>query len=396
VNEDNGDFAGSSALPTIQFQPQENVIDLAWGHPAAELLPVNAWQAACAAAAEKFGWQALTYGHPSGPGVLTEWLGEHLGRSDGRRPHVLELFVTPGSSAALDLVSSCLTRPGDVVIVDSPTYHLGLKVLRDRAAELVPAATENGTLDPAGTARLIRHLIKDGRHVAMLYVVPTFSNPSGQTLSAERRLAVADLAAATGVTVVEDDPYHELWYDVQPPPSIWSLGPDAPVIRLGSFSKTVAPGIRLGWLTANRRMVETLKGRGIVRSGGGMNHANALAMAMFCSSAMYASHLTLLRNAYRDRRDTLAAALREHLQDVDFAVPQGGWYLWLKLSDDLASEELVKHAKASGVHFLLGKEFYINGSAENRIRLAYSRCSLSELDEAGHRLMLAVQSARRH
>jgi DNA-binding transcriptional MocR family regulator len=146
-----------------------------------------------------------------------------MGHTDGRAPDGSELFVTAGASHALDLVSAVLLRPDDTVVVDSPTYHLALRIIADHVRNIVPAPTDQDGIDPGGTGRLVRRLHGEGRRVPMLYLVPTFGNPSGQCLSLQRRTELVRMAQRTGTIVVEDDTYRELAYDGTPPLSLWSI-----------------------------------------------------------------------------------------------------------------------------------------------------------------------------
>jgi DNA-binding transcriptional MocR family regulator len=382
-------------LPITQYVPDGATIDLAWGHPGEALLPVQEWAAATEAALTRYGWQALSYGHGAGPGPLVDWLAARLGRIDGRAPAPAELFVTAGASHALELTCAALTRPGDVVVVDSPTYHLALRVIADHGVRLVGAPADDEGIDPAGTAALLDRLRSDGLRVPLLYLVPTYANPTGGCLPADRRAALVELAARTGTALVEDDTYRELAYPpAVAPPSLWSLADPAadpaPVVRLGSFAKSVAPGLRLGFLTGSPALVRALADRGMVDSGGGVNHTTALAMAAFGASGGYDRHLARVRVGYRARRDALAGALRAQLPAVRFRLPDGGWFLWLRLPDDVPAGPLAGAAGRHGVGFLPGARCYLAGGGSHRARLSYSLFDPPQLVDAAGRLAAAV------
>jgi 2-aminoadipate transaminase len=283
-----------AVLPVIQFVPRPGVIDLARGYPHPAALPVPAWADAYGRAMRRYGPDALMYGHGPGPGPLIEWLCAHLGHTDGPAPPGPDrLFVTAGASHGLELLCSLLLRPGDAVLVDSPTYHFALRILADHSDRLVPAPTDGQGIEPAGTAALVRRLRREGRRVPLLYLVPTFGNPTGASLAVARRTAlVAALAGLT--TVVEDDTYRELHYEGPAPPSLYALAGGDGVVRIGSFAKTVAPGLRLGWITGPADLVAALGARGFVDSGGGVNHATALAMAEFGATG-YREHVRAVR-----------------------------------------------------------------------------------------------------
>jgi len=374
------------SLPTIQYVARPGIIDLGWGHPEPSCLPVEAWAVATEAALRKYGWQSMTYGYANGPAPLVEWLAERLGRIDGRAPVPPEIFVTAGASQALELVSGVLAAPGSAVVVDVPTYHIALRILRDRGVELLPAPADEQGIDPEGLAELLQRL---GSRVSFVYLVPTHANPTGRSLPEARRRQLVSVAARASVPIVEDDTYRELSFvEGTTPDSLWSRAEDG-VVRLGSFSKTVGPGLRLGWLTGPPAFVERLAARGFVDSGGGVNHTTAMAMAEFGASGEYDRHLRAIRDVYGHRRDVLAGAVRP--LDPAFAVPDGGWFLWLTLPVPAAA--LLPEAERLGVSFLPGSHFYATpGGGERRARLAFSMLDDELLEEGARRLVEALAS----
>ena len=380
----------SNALPIVQFRGRPETVDLAWGHPDPATLPVADWAEACTSALHRYGGSALTYGHANGPGPLIEWLVHRLGQTDGRAPDAARIFVTAGASHALDLVASLLCRPGDTVLVDAPTYHLAFRVLADHGVTLVPTPADQDGIDPAATRDLVARLRREGRRVPLLYLVPTFDNPTGRCLAEARRAELVAVAEQTGLVLVEDDTYRELAYDGAAPPSLYSTAGDGSVIRLGSFAKTVAPGLRLGWLTAAPPLIAALARRGYIDSGGGVNHANALSMAEFARLGSYERHLEQVRTRYRDQRDALVAAVRQHLPEVDFDVPAGGWFLWLRLPAPVAATELLPYAETNGVSYLPGTHFFVTDTGDAYLRLSFSLFSPELLEEGARRLARAL------
>jgi 2-aminoadipate transaminase len=357
-----------------QFTERPGILDLGCGHPSPDLLPVEPWLAAARESARTYGWRALTYGAVAGPGPLVEWLSDHLKTTN--------FFITAGASHALALITGLLAEPGDTVLVDAPTYHFALRILRDRGVRVVAA--------PDDLYGCIASLRSAGQRVPMMYLVPTFGNPTGASVPDDRRRYLVEVAQRTGVTLVEDDTYRELCYDGQAPVSLWDLsgGSGDGVVRIGSFAKTVAPGLRLGWINASPAVLARLAGLGYVDSGGGVNHANALTMAAFCSSGLFERHVAGLRAAYRERRDILAGALR----GLSLDVPAGGWFLWARLPEPIAADDLLPLAEKHGVSFVPGPRFYPFAEPEGAryVRLAYSFLGLPELAEAADRLSRVV------
>ncbi|MFI5846060.1 PLP-dependent aminotransferase family protein [Catenuloplanes sp. NPDC051500] len=356
-----------------QFHTAPGTLDLGWGHPHPDALPLDAWADATADALRRHGASALDYGRAVGPEPLIDWIG---GRSD-------EVFVTAGASHALELIASVFGRGGPA-LVDTPTYHYALRTLADHGLRLIAAPAH----DPAAMLELIR------RHrPTLLYLVPTFGNPTGTSLPGPQRIALIEAARRGGVTIVEDDTYRDLSYDGVPaPPSLYSLDASDVVIRISSLAKTVAPGLRLGWITASPDRITALTRRGYVDSGGGVNHTTALAMASFATSGGYSTHLDSLRARYAGQRDALAAALRLHLPTASFDVPEGGWFLWVRLP---GADELTKPATAHGVAFLPGDTFFLDRKPDRPIRLSFSRYGPEDLAEAARRLASAHRAMPR-
>lgn len=382
-----------ASLPTVQFQGRDGIIDLGWGHPHPAALPVDAWTRASGRAMRRYGPAALTYGHAAGPGPLVEWLCDRLGRHDRLAPDPEQVFVTAGASHALDLVATLLCRPGDTVLVDAPTYHLALRILADQEVDLRPAPGDADGIDPVATGDLIRELGRRGVRVPMLYLVPTFNNPSGRSLPLERRAELVTVARRAGLVLVEDDTYREIAYDGPAPPSLYSLAGDRSVVRIGSFAKSVAPGLRLGWVTGTAELVRALVLRGSVDSGGGVNHTTALTMAEFASDGGYDRHLDGIRARYREQRDVLVDAVRRQLPDADHTCPAGGWFLWLRLPQPNAGTGLLPHAEATGVSYLPGTPFFVAGGGDRHLRLSFSLHDPDVLAEGVRRLAEAYGSS---
>lgn len=370
----------------IQFEARPGILDLGWGHPRPELLPVAEWASAGAQAAREFGWRQLTYGYATGPAPLLEWLSDRLCSLEGGGTSPDRTFVTAGASHGLALVAALLAGPGDVVLVDSPTYHLAFRILADTGATLRRAPADEDGVDPVALAALVGELRSAGHRVPLLYLVPTFANPTGRSLPPERRRALVSLARSAGLLVVEDDTYRELVYEGDAPPSLWRLAEGAGVVRLGSFAKTVAPGLRLGWINADPALIARLAGLGYVDSGGGVNHATAMTMACFGAGGAYERHLASVRDQYRHQRDALLAAL-----PVPVPAPAGGWFLWVPLPAGVGAVELLARAEARGMSFVPGPRFYADGrGGDDRIRLSFSHLAPADLTEAAARLAAAL------
>jgi len=383
-------------LRVVQVRDRPGIIDLAWGHPELSLLPAPALAEAAREALIAYGPDALSYGRDAGPPPFVSFVRERLDATDTRTPAADEIVVTAGASQGLDLVVTLLTTPGDVVLVEEPTYHLAVRILRDHPVEIVPVAFDGGGIrtDAAGDA--IARLKAGGRRVRLLYTIPTFHNPTGVTLVDGRRRELVDLATSEGVTIVEDDVYRELGYDAPAPPSLWSIAVPGSVVRLGSFSKTIGPGLRAAYLTADAATAARIVGSGLLDSGGGMAHLPALIISTWAATGAFPDHVASLKRTYAARRDATLAALAVHIPDAAWTQPRGGFFTWVTLPGSLDAATLLPAAEARGMGYVPGRRFYVAGDGgRSSLRLAFTRYAEADLAEAVRRLGAAVRDARR-
>lgn len=386
----------SSGLPLIQFVDRPGFIDLAWGHPDPDLIPVDAVRTASARAFDRYGADSLAYGTPAGPGPLIDAIRRRLQEIDGRAPSSDEVLITAGSSAGLDQVATILTDPGDVVLVEAPTYHLAISIFRDHPLRLVPVPTDGEGLQVHALASALHSVRQAGDRPRLLYTVPTHHNPTGLSMSPDRRADLVALAAAEEIVIVEDDAYRELSYDGPPPPSLWSLsGSPGTVIRLGTFAKSIAPGLRVGFITADAPTISRFAAGGMLDSGGGANHFAALVVAEYMNAGDYARHVGFLLGAYRQRRDSLLAALSAGMPPgIVWTQPAGGYFVWITLPPGLDGSRVLPIAESNGTSFLSGSVFFLDGMGGTQsIRVAFSRYSPARLEQAVARLAAAIHSS---
>lgn len=378
-------------LPIIQMSARPGVIELGFGQPDPALLPAEGLRCAADAALARWGASALAYGAERGPGPLLEWLGQHLAQIDGRAPEPGELLITAGVSQAIDQICTLCAHPGDIVLAESPCYHLALRIFRDHPLELRAAATDGQGLDIAALADQLAALRRAGRTPRLLYTIPTFNNPTGTSLPAGRRRALVELAAHEGLLIIEDDVYRELAYDSAAPPSLWSMAAPGTVVRLGSFAKSLAPGLRLGWLTAGTALVRRCVSGGVIDSGGGVNHFTGLIVAQYGISGQYAAQVARFRTAYRARRDALLDGLRASMPaGCAWDAPAGGYFVWLRLPEGMDAAALLPQAEAAGVSYVPGARFHCDTRGANGLRLAFSLYGEADLSEGARRLGAAL------
>jgi 2-aminoadipate transaminase len=382
-------------LPLIQFVERPGIIDLGWGHPDPELVPVDPLRAAAARAFDRYGPDALAYGTPAGPGPLIEAIRERLAVTDARVPAGDEVLISGGTSPALDQVATLLTEPGDVVLVEVPTYHLAIRIFRDHPLRLVAIPSDVEGLRTDALAAALRDVRRVGDRPRLLYTVPTHHNPTGRTMSASRRAELVALAAQEGLVIVEDDAYRELSYDGPPPPSLWSLsGSPGTVVRLGTFAKSIAPGMRVGFVTADAATISRFAEGGMLDSGGGASHFAGLVVAEYMRSGDYARVVDLLRDAFRERRDQMLEALAAEMPPATtWTQPAGGYFIWVELPPGLDAQALLAPAEASGTSMLPGATFFLDrGDGAGTLRLAFSRYAPAALGEAVGRLAATMRS----
>ncbi len=379
-----------NSFPTVQLALKPGVIDLAWGQPDPQLLSVANMQRALDLAQKQFGADMLAYGADAGAGPLLDYLWRRVQEREGRALTHEQIMLTGGNSDALDQICAHFTKPGDTVLVEAPTYHLAVRILRDHHLDVIPAPTDADGLRVNALQELLAELKRVGKHPKFLYIIPTFHNPTGASLSAGRRRGLVKVAETERLLIVEDDVYRELAYDAPAPPSLWSLAPDGVALRMGSFAKSLAPGLRLGWLTGKAEQIQRLALGGLRDSGGGVNHFTAMLVAAFCEAGMYDAQIATLRATYRERRDALCDAIARFMPAAAFEKPGGGFFLWVNLPETIDTQTLRARAAEYNVDFIHGARFFTDGRASNALRLAFSLYPPEELQEAARRLRKTI------
>jgi DNA-binding transcriptional MocR family regulator len=373
--------------PSTQMVLREGYSEFNFGQPDPDLLPVEAVGRAPASALAAFGAEALAYGAPEGAWPLLGWIRDRVEEREGIALSLDECIGTGGNSDAIDQICTLFTKPGEIAFVESPTYHLGLRILRDHGLDLRPVPTDAEGLRVDVLATALQQLAASGQRARLLYTIPTFHNPTGVNLAAARRRALVDLAAEYDLLIVEDDVYRELTYEGAAPPSLFSLARRGTVMRLGSFAKTLAPGLRLGWINCSTTQAKRFADGGLRDSGGAPNFSMAMMVAALCQAGDFDRHGERLRAAYRERRDALAAALRDTLPpEASFEVPGGGYFIWVSLPDRIDTEALLSRADAYRVAFIPGARLSADGANRNALRLSFALMKPPQLTEGARRL----------
>jgi 2-aminoadipate transaminase len=347
------------------------MISFARGIPAPECLPVAELADCAKAALERDGRVALSYGSTLGYEPLREWIADRHSVDPER------VVVTNGSLQAFHFALESLGR-GARVIVERPTYDRPRKILAE-----TPGSFDEVGIDANGlhVGELERSLASGGAD--LMYTIPTFQNPTGVTLSRERRLRLSELARHEGLAVLEDDPYGLVRFEGEPLPTVFELAGGEGVTYSSSFSKTIAPGVRVGYLIVPRETVAEVERR----AASTYITPGLLAQATvyeFVRRGLFAPNLERVRGLLRERRDAMLAALDAELADRGrWSRPEGGYFLWLELAEDVDSAALLVRSTDAGVTFVPGPDF---GGPPNTARLAFSFVSVAEIDEGVRRL----------
>ncbi|WP_199424732.1 aminotransferase-like domain-containing protein [Actinotalea solisilvae] len=374
------------ALFAVANRPE--VVSLAGGMPNLDGLPMEAIAESTYQLLLKRGTTALQYGSGQGDETLREQIVEVM-RLQGIQAHPDDVVVTTGSQQALDLVVRLFIDPGDVIVAEAPSYVGALGVFRAYQADVVHVPLDEHGLVPEALEETLTRLAAEGRAVKLLYTVPNFHNPAGVTLSQERRPRVLEIARRHGVLVLEDDPYGLLGFDGDPLPAMRSMD-DVGVVYLGSFSKTFAPGYRVGWAVAPHYIREKL----VLASESSIlcpSNASQLAISTYLAHHDWRHQIKLYREMYRARRDAMVGALEEHIPEATWTVPEGGFYTWVRLPHGLDAQAMLPRAITALVAYVSGTAFYADGQGSDHMRLSFCYPTPERIREGVRRLAGVVQ-----
>jgi DNA-binding transcriptional MocR family regulator len=333
----------------------------------------------------------LAYGAEQGDGFFRQVLAGFLSQHIQMPVYSDSLFITGGASQALDLICTLFSRPGDTIFVEEPSYFLALRIFADHGLNVVSLPMDDqGLIIEALEQQLSQHA------PAFLYTIPTFHNPSSVTLTADRRNRLVQLSRQHDLVVVADEVYHLLNYAAAPPPPLASHIEISQVISLGSFSKIMAPGLRIGWIQAGEKLMNRLSGCGLVDSGGGLNPFTSGVMRSSIELGLLEKQLSHLKSIYSRRKVALSKALRELLPDsVRFVEPEGGFFIWLEFADGIDTVKMLAAARQHKVGFLPGIKFSGQNGLNNYARLSFAYFDVPELEEGARRLAKVIREYKK-
>ena len=360
------------------------VVSFARGAPAPECLPVSELADCARAAIESDGQAVLSYGPGGGYGPLRKWIAERHGVEPSR------VVVTSGSLQGFVFLVQQLVQPGARVLVEAPTYDRPLKILARIGAEVVPLAMDDEGLRPEA----LEEALAEGAKPAFLYTIATFQNPSGRTLSEERRRRVVEIARAHDLLVLEDDPYGLVRFEGEAPPTLFELEGGANVIYASSFSKTIAPGVRVGYFVLPPELAAQIEALAVSTYISPPFLAQATVYE-FLRRGNFDANLARVNGLLKARRDAMLEALEQHMpSDATWSRPEGGYFIWLDVPSGPDTAGLLSQAEAAGVTFVKGTDFFVpGGGGERSLRLAFSFVSPEEIADGVMKLAPLLSGA---
>lgn len=354
------------ALFAVASRPE--VVSLAGGMPFVSALPADLIRSAFDRVMTDAGPQALQYGSGQGTPALREQILEMMAL-EGIRGSVDDVVVTTGSQQALDLVTKLFIDPNDVILAEAPSYVGAIGVFRSYQAEISHVQMDDHGLIPQALRERIVELRDAGKKIKFLYTIPNFHNPAGVTLTWERRIEILEICRSNDILVLEDNPYGLLYFDAPPPQAMRSVEEDG-VIYLGSFSKTLAPGFRIGWALAPHAIREKL----ILANESAILSPSSFSqfvVSEYLRTADWKAQIDTFRGVYRERRDAMLSALEEQLPELSWTVPNGGFYVWVTLPDQLDSKSMLPRAVKELVAYTPGTAFFGGGEGRSNMRLSF-------------------------
>ena len=371
-----------SKTVTFDGAPPEGTINFGVGQPSADLLPVELVAKASQAffaGAEPF---ELNYGVTHGDERFLESLAGFLDAEYGTPTDPASLFVSGGNSQALDIVSTVFANPGDTVFVEEPSYFLAFQIFRDHNLNVVGIPLDDEGIDVDALERALQK-----HRPAFLYTIPSYQNPGGQCLPLARRKRLVELALEHNFLLVADEVYQLLYFGEPPPPPLGTFADSGVVLSLGSFSKILAPGMRLGWIQTSGEMRESLITNGFVNSGGSINHISSHLVREAIDLGLLTEHVAKLRDIYRSRANAMHDALLEHFADVaTWSKPEGGYFFWLRCLNSIDTAPLRERAFDVEVGFQPGRVFSSCDGLDDYFRLSFAHYGEADIAEGVRRL----------
>ncbi len=376
----------------MPYIKKPGMISFAGGNPDPYIFPVAEF-AGGSVVLGRHGMDVLQYGATDGYEPLKTFIANWMAPRMGRVAEPNELLVTSGSQQGMDLLCDVLINPGDAILVEDPTYPGALHTMRNHFATFYNVPCDADGLDVEKIPEAVEKARAEGKKIKFVYTIVNFQNPSGATLSGARRKRLLEIADEYDLLIFEDDPYGHLRYDGEHEPTIYSMDKSGRVIYACSFSKILAPGARVGWIVGPAEIIRKMV---LVKQGVDMCTsvvAQAL-VAQYCIDGHMDAFLPKIIAHYTKKRNAMAEAFAKHLpQDAEYAIPQGGFFFWVRIPGVDAKELFMKSVER-GVAFVNGPAFFANGGGEDCIRTCFTFAQPEELEEGARRLAAAIADMR--
>jgi 2-aminoadipate transaminase len=367
---------------TFDGEPPPGVINLGIGQPSDDLLPVDLLRQASENFLKVAQPKELNYGERQGDIRFRESLADFLSLKYEANVRPESLLLTCGNSQALDFICERFTQPGDTVFVEQPAYFLAFQIFRDHGLNIVPIEMDQDGL----VIEALEEALEKSKPV-LLYTIPSFSNPGGQSLSTKRRERLVDLSRVHDFIIAADEVYQMLPYFGDAPPALGTMIDRGNVISMGTFSKILAPGLRLGWIQAPEHLMNVALDSGWVNSGGAVNHVTSHIVRHAIDMGLQESFIEQLCDSYRARVIAMDESLRKHLSGkIKWTRPDGGYFFWLELPQDIDAKELRVKSFDYEVGFQPGEVFSSSGEFKNYIRLSFAHYTEADIREGVRRL----------
>lgn len=372
----------------LKLTRQPGVISFAGGLPYPGLFPKEEMKDVVNTVLERESEIALQYGPTEGDGRLIDYLVKWMREDEGAEIDEENFLVVSGSQQALDLISKVFIDPGDPIIIGLPSYLGALQSFNSYQAKMIGVDVNKQGMDVDRVEEILKDYKKKGEKIKFIYIVPDFQNPSGVTMSLERREKLLDLCYEYGTIVVEDSPYRELRFEGESLPMVGAMDKRGYAFSLHTFSKILFPGTRMGWIIANKAIMDKL----IMAKQPTDLCSSPFAQSIiyeFCRRGLLKPHIEKIITVYRRKRDVMLEALEKYMpkdENIDWTRPEGGLFLWLVLPEHMDSEELFPKAIEKKVAYVIGSAFHFDGSGKNTMRLNFSYPSEEQIEEGIKRL----------
>jgi 2-aminoadipate transaminase len=379
---------------------REDAISFDSGHADPHVLPDLTEEAKAALSVHRS--ETLQYAPRPGLPALRSWIAAYMNDDGATGVSPENILVVNGAKHGLELVCRLLLDEGDSIVVTSPTYFTAIPIFKSFGVSFIQIPQDADGLDVDELAHALESNKSEGRRQPkFIYDVPDFHNPSGVTMSRERREALIALSAKYGIFIVEDSPYRKVRFEGTSQPSLKSLDNSGLVLTLGTFSKLLAPGLRIGWIAGPQDILNRIVQ---LKSDGGSCPLTQRLIVNFGNAGRFNAHIQKVQEVYRTHRDRMLDAFRRQIPEFSTAVPHGGYYLWLTLPKSVDGDTLAELAEREGVTVIAGSKFFADhntipprsGSPKNYIRVAYSHATLEQIDEGVQRINRAFRSMQNH